>query len=92
MTKGAFYYSIETKNFYQSNFILCHFYFIFTSNDKIKLKWMTWKINKPSYIFLSMKDWHLGWNIQDIINKDQPIKSYHVTLKNDMKTLINLYK
>jgi hypothetical protein len=53
---------------------------------------MTWKINKPSYIFLSMKDWHLEWNIQDIINKDQPIKSYHVTLENDMKTLINLYK
>jgi hypothetical protein len=51
MTKGAFYYSIETKNLYQSNFIMCHFYFIFTSKDKIKLKWMTWKINKLSYIF-----------------------------------------
>jgi hypothetical protein len=87
MKKGALYYSIETKNLYQSNFIMCYFYFIFTWKDKIKFKWMTWKINKPSYISLSMKGWYLEWNIQDIINKDQSIKSYHMTLENDMKTL-----
>jgi hypothetical protein len=28
---------------------------------------MTWKINKSSYISLTIKGWYLKWDIQDIV-------------------------